>query len=386
MRNIYFFKPFEANYINKTTRIYCDLLLSIPNVCLIDIYNFKEIKYEPDSIVIYLPSTLMGSTITTFDNLMYRLKYVYDTKNLDKITFSLLNEYFLTFIDSLNESFNNVCVLYELDLHDLIDSKIQKEFVSVYNSLLMFTGPELFDLKIHSTCNEFDLDDEKVLRGLIFLNNHANRIISLPHVISTEEIISELPIFSSKNIISIPGVKYFLRKEVYSFLKKNIFSSFLSNSLDWIVMKIFYQIPIAYFKHKLLHFHFKKIISKSLFSFTCGSTSGYLVRKFFEIPSFGSILITYDYEFLKNCGFLPNKHYLPVRDVSDLLPILKKDFIFNNFSNLNLIKYNALSLIRQNHSSAARFQQLCNTFKVIESNSFHGSYWENGIYIFRKHA
>ena len=90
-------------------------------------------------------------------------------------------------------------------------------------------------------------------------------------------------------------------------------------------MKILYKIPISKIKHTLLHQHFTKQITNSKFCFTCGSTAGYLVRKFFEIPICGSIMVTFNYTFLQNCGFLANVHYIPINDISEF-----KFFVENN--------------------------------------------------------
>ena len=178
MKTIYFFKPLEANYVNKTTSIYSNIIKSLPNVVLIDLNNFDNVDYKPNSIVVYMPITLIGSNKTTFKNLMYRLQYIYNTPNLDKINYELLNKYYNTFLDCINISFNNICILYELDLHDLVDSRIQNEFLIKYNSLMLLGGPELYDTIRHNDQNITDIDMDKVRKGLNFLTTFKSKIIS----------------------------------------------------------------------------------------------------------------------------------------------------------------------------------------------------------------
>jgi hypothetical protein len=383
LKTIYFFKPIEASYVNPTTSIYFNIIQSFPNTIVVDIHNFNDTVFNPDSIIVYTPITLLGSNPTTYKNLMYRLKYIYNTPNLNHVNFKLLNKYYKYFLNCLENCFKNICILYELDLHDLIDSKIQIDYVSKYKSYMILGGSELYDIDMHTLEENVDVKIENVKKGLAYLKNNSNKVISLPHVISESEIldITTKINYKKNTLFAIPGTKYFYRKKALLILKKLNFSSFIKCNFDWIIMKILYKIPLSKIKHTLLHNHFTRQLTNSKFCFTCGSTAGYLVRKFFEIPSCGSIMITFNYKFLENCGFLPNVHYIPIDDISEFKYFIEK------YDNLKIdqlthkIRYNSNNLIRSKHSSFARYIQLMNTFEIISLGSFFGSYWEKGEYI-----
>ena len=125
--------------------------------------------------------------------------------------------------------------------------------------------------------------------------------------------------------------------------------------------------------HRIQDFFLKR----SHISFTCGSGYMYFVRKFFEIPASGSVLIGYTPEYAMDYGFVHEKNYffsLP-ENVVEPIRFLKK----NNAVRQKL-KKNAWNLIEELHTSEKRAQQLMYALTSFAEKPYKEAKFTEGKY------
>ena len=124
-------------------------------------------------------------------------------------------------------------------------------------------------------------------------------------------------------------------------------------------------------------------IKHSKFSFTCGGTPGYFIRKFLEIPAAASVMICSEYKFLKRLGINKYLNYIPFDPIEENLENLNTRLQKNSQLDFIEIIKNTHRLLQSDHSISARTKQLKKALFQIEKNDFIGSFWEDGEFIIR---
>jgi len=119
----------------------------------------------------------------------------------------------------------------------------------------------------------------------------------------------------------------------------------------------------------------KNTLKRTKFSYLDGSAYGYFVRKFVEIPTFGSVIITRGIPALRKLGFEPNSHFIPIDFQS--LDQLKSELdgsqkIFED------IRRNAFELVSEIHTNNSRLNQLYYCVASLIEGKFHSAKYENG--------
>ena len=205
---------------------------------------------------------------------------------------------------------------------------------------------------------------------------NKKKIISFPFYVSKKEKIRN----QKKTIdISILGSDYNLRRfYVDQIAKKPIrySSNFNKFSLLIKINKIMKKKSILnYFRNS-----FRKEISKSWASFTCGGILRYPVRKFFEIPFFNSLLICQSPKNFKHLGFVRNKNFIEVDIKNSHKQLIQ---LLSDKKKIKKIIYSGNKLINQKHTTEYRSIILYKSINKILSNKFCGSYWSNGNFILK---
>ena len=122
---------------------------------------------------------------------------------------------------------------------------------------------------------------------------------------------------------------------------------------------------------------FVKILERSKISFTCGSALGFPIRKYFEIPAAGSILLCKPFLNFENLGFKSGVNCFTV-DENNLVETVQE--ITSDYSNFSKIRINASELLLSSHSYEARKTQLKSSLQAIIKNEFNGSFWSSGLF------
>jgi hypothetical protein len=260
---------------------------------------------------------------------------------------------------------NNNLIKYIVESNSLVISVFGKNLNdSLENTKKKYGESDFYDMAISDSWYEFEC-------------NYKERIISFPHAVFTNEF-NNTPIGSRKYIFSVVGVLYPERKKAAKFLP-------LEQRL-----LLFFKRLIIYIKtktglnqitpKKLNHYFFSynKTISNSKLVYCSGSPLMYSVRKYFEIPSKGSVSIGWPCNGFQHLGFKDKENFIIAKNNSEL------EEAFLNYSEIELQKIatNGLKLIWEHHSDYARTEQMKKTFSLIFSGKFKGSYWKNGEYLF----
>ncbi|MEO7923968.1 MAG: glycosyltransferase [Chitinophagaceae bacterium] len=119
------------------------------------------------------------------------------------------------------------------------------------------------------------------------------------------------------------------------------------------------------------------ILKHSRMSFTCGSGYMYFVRKFFEIPASGSVLLGYTPGFAADYGFIHEQNYLfstPEEAVSNIR------FLKNNPLLRKEIRKKGLALIGEKHTSRKRAEQFIYAIEEFVKTPFKEARFCSGNY------
>jgi hypothetical protein len=220
----------------------------------------------------------------------------------------------------------------------------------------------------HATDNWYD-----------YLQKNSNRIVSLPEYVAETEFCWS-PLANRGVDWSVVGADYWARKVV-----REIFDS---NHIEWNGkrLRIFYKllsnlnrIGIAPFTNNLMQTLindlFRTSITQSKYTFTCGSRLRYPIRKFYEIPALGSVMVTDPCKGIEALGFRHNESII-VTKPEDILEVY--DLLRNNPDFAQSLATKARELVWQKHTTSVRSRQVKEALDRILSKSYKGNCWVDG--------
>lgn len=115
-------------------------------------------------------------------------------------------------------------------------------------------------------------------------------------------------------------------------------------------------------KHDIVYEQYAKYINQYLVAFACCSTrrTPYIVRKFFEIPATGALLLAFDHHVkpqLLELGYIDGENYISVNHKN--LPE-KIQYVLdpNNRSEIDRIRKNGQELVKSRHMIKHRLEQI----------------------------
>ena len=215
-----------------------------------------------------------------------------------------------------------------------------------------------------------------------FSRSHRNKIASLLHFISDAEFLIS-PLSSRTLPWSVMGVQYHARSVARDALKRagidpvtdTKFRKFISLLKKTHVMR-----GEKRWVQKALNANFMSRLAQTRYSFTCGSGLEMPIRKFFEIPAVGSLLVCRAFKGFEAAGFSDGVNCL-VAEPDDLA-----DVHFELTAHPE--RYEAMAragqkLILESHSVDARARDLGAILNAITAKTFHGSQWIAGRHILR---
>ena len=123
----------------------------------------------------------------------------------------------------------------------------------------------------------------------------------------------------------------------------------------------------------------RKILNNSQFSYTCGSEIKWPVRKFFEIPAAGAVLLCSEFNGMRDAGFIHGENCMII-DPNNIHEILSKAKKTNKFDK---IARNGRDMIATSHSLSKRSEQLSVAIDKTLDASFCGADWVNGELIYK---
>lgn len=209
-----------------------------------------------------------------------------------------------------------------------------------------------------------------------YLNRHPDRVLNLPHFIADSEF-SFRGLAERKQRISIPGVEYFMRKRGRQTLAqrgmkpaaKSVFN--LVRYADRLGIKVFAK----YLTLTMYHAAYRGNLIDTRFVYTAREGFGIPLRKFFEIPAAGALMMCLSPHGFSDFGFRDGENYLEVD--ADALPDMI-EMMERNPDRAQAIASAGRKLVLEQHSLAARGRQLAQCFDAIQAGRFAGSDWHEG--------
>ena len=211
-----------------------------------------------------------------------------------------------------------------------------------------------------------------------FVTQNPERVLTALHFVGDSE-------FSFRGLaersahISIPGVEYVLRKQAVAALKtagikystKNFFNAFrLANRLGLPVFS-------RYTPLKLFNILFFKDLMDTRCVYTARGGYGTPIRKFFEIPAAGALMICSPPIGFSSLGFKDGEHY--IRAEPDELPRVLKELEADP-SRAQAIASAGRRLVFEKHALRARAAQLRSCFDAVRQGHYKGATWNDGIF------
>lgn len=206
-----------------------------------------------------------------------------------------------------------------------------------------------------------------------FVSRTQERVISIPHYVGDNEFCFR-SMAERRWTWAIPGTAYWARQEVRQRLPITetrsrrlpiaaALARFGLHPFSWPWFLDYYQRA------------FREEIREARFSFTCGSALKYPVRKFFEIPALGSMLVCWPCQGFNALGFqhMQNAVTCEPREILDV-----HSDMCRNPDRAQIIVDAGRRVVLETHTVAARSQQLRLAFDALLHKQYFGSRWQQG--------
>lgn len=308
------------------------------------------------------------------NSLAYRRSYDIQCKDIDLTSIS----------STLHElcKINNICaLLFENDLYHASEHEI--EALSTRSRYIIGLGQDFF------------LDHEKILAAksehfshLItphwanFIRDQSHRIANLPAFVGEHEF-CWIPLELRPKSWDIPGVGYRARQIASSILTHAGYKiptrSFLLKA-ESLALRMGIIKQASRFRQAIINKNFQIRLESAKYIFTCGSEIRMPIRKFFEIPASGALMVCEPFEGFTKAGFKHGENAI-ISSPENLLDI-DADLRSGSIPAQEIASAGR-ELIWRKHSLHARAEQLGDTFRMIIMGDFAGSGWLDGHYHIR---
>lgn len=130
-----------------------------------------------------------------------------------------------------------------------------------------------------------------------------------------------------------------------------------------------------------LNLDFSLRLQQSRYAYTCGSGIDMPIRKFFEIPAAGAVLVCKPFSGITAAGFRHGENCI-VCEPEDVVEA--HHWLESDPERAQRIADAGRMLVLQQHSVTARARQFAATFSAIADGSFAGGEWIDGEYVVRR--
>lgn len=209
-----------------------------------------------------------------------------------------------------------------------------------------------------------------------FTQTHKDRLISCPHFVGAEEF-GGPPLARRKVPWANLGADYTARVVA----RTKLDGANLQRTGRWIpqafsvASRLKYNVYSKYWTIELLQWGFRRAFRQAKYAFTCGSVLRWPIRKYFEIPANGAVLVCERPEGFEALGFEDRRNAVVcnARDILDAHAWLEA-----NPTRAQEIADAGQDLVLRKHSVEARSQQIGAALRCILEDNFAGSRWHKG--------
>ena len=207
------------------------------------------------------------------------------------------------------------------------------------------------------------------------------RWLLIPHCLGDDEFMPAGRI-KKKTDVSVLGIKYRFRAAVIEHLRSRPHIS--CATLDGMVQRLLYYATSHYSVQRWFdatpwfHRRFRRAIARSWVSVTCDASIGYAVRKFFEIPAFGSVLAARFFPEMAALGFQDRTNCFALSEdrlerIEEIVTLLKSD----SREALRLTQ-GGQEMVWNCHRATVRAEQFLSALEALINGTYGGTRWQDG--------
>jgi len=308
----------------------------------------------------------------------------YKNSYLFKVSYIPYNHKYFEYCHKIENDFEKLIgpkILYFInqDYYNLLDRHI--EVLEKKYDYILAPNQSIFPKNNIQYLNSetFSIEYTKYKKWHSFSSNHNEKIFPLTHAVSKGEF-DYSSIHHRKNDWCVPGAEYISRVTAkQKLLDRNLikkrgrlasrFNMFLFNNF------INRQFFINYYQKS-----FSNSLKESKFCFTCISKLEFPLKKIFEIPSHGSLLVMPENKTVKNLGFKNMKNCIFTKP-ENILDV--NDWLRNNMDKASQIAEEGRNFVLKNHTLEQRSLDILKFLKKILVNKYKGADWINGKIVFK---
>ena len=239
------------------------------------------------------------------------------------------------------------------------------------------TRKESFDVrKLSSTGLNHTIYEKWNTHFEDFLCRRSDNVISFPHLVSSQDIYSATLLERPRDW-SCVGADYDTRVAA----RKILDGADISRAGKQLprIFSVAKKIGVNLFAHhttvSMVRWIFRQALRRSKYSFTCGSLLQWPIRKFFEIPINGAVLVCEPPKGFQELGFISGKNAM-VTEAKDLLDL--HEWLEQDPERAQSIADAGRRLVLEKHSVEARVAQIGFALNTILDDRFHRSRWKDG--------
>lgn len=279
------------------------------------------------------------------------------------------------------------CILTEVDPHVTQQSELDeclrhanyfvlwgKGFLNAKGDMSTVVHEYYIQMKLAKGFKLGSLDD--------FANANSSNIINLGHHVSDNEFYWG-GLATRKYDVSVPGTGYYRRQKFIDELNKLPISVNMAKLryrfIYKVADKLFLKPYSNFYMVHLYNLAFQQVLSQSKICVTDGGANNFPVRKFFEIPAAGALMICWPAEGLELMGFKHKINCYFVRKEEEAIQIIQD--VIQNPNDFEHIASAGRDLVLMNHSTSARAVQFGEAFRRIQAGTFNGSSWQDGRFV-----
>ncbi len=213
---------------------------------------------------------------------------------------------------------------------------------------------------------------------LNFLLRYPERVVTATHFVGPQEYCFD-PLSVRPYEVAIPGVEYLLRKDAVRRLAGTRLHS--ASKAYFHLYRLANRLGLPVFSHplalRLYNLFFQRTLADTRCVYTARGGFGMPIRKFFEIPAAGALLICNPCNGYIDLGFEAERHYVKA-EPDALLEVL---YEWLPSPRAQEVASAGQQLIIARHSMAARGEQIEHCLRAMVAGTYRGARWCQGEFV-----
>lgn len=275
-------------------------------------------------------------------------------------------------------------VLSALNLDYYASTEVQVDFI-LQNSLLVLGPNEQFVQDLNDLPSYARLEKHYIRKvdrlsnaWRDFLVKNPERVLTALHFIGPSELCFK-PLNARSYDVSVPGVEYFLRREATRQINKSRYQRPSKRVPEF--FRIASRMGFPIFSNPILAKMYNTMFQEGLFDtravYTARGGFGIPIRKFFEIPASGALMVCEPPVGFKDLGFNNQEHFVEAGP-HQLLDVLSE---WLGSERAQTVARQGQRVVLNKHSLSPRAAQIGECLYAVHSGRYLGSRWTNGEFV-----